>query len=193
MNKSLHSIFPTYVFQTELNFDNKILIDCIKNSETSTPRSIRNGVQTNRYLHKKYNIFNKINLDIHSVLNSCIDEILIPIKTNFKIKYETKEMWANILRSGGFNIEHNHPGYFMSGVFYANAPKNSGKIFFRDPRPVADWCGDSSLYHLLNSDYAIEPKDNMLLLFPSWLYHRVEQNNSEEDRISISFNIHKYI
>ena len=29
----------------------------------------------------------------------------------------------------------------------------------------------------------------MLLLFPSWLEHEVEANQTNEDRISISFNI----
>ena len=37
--------------------------------------------------------------------------------------------------------------------------------------------------------YRIEPKENMLLYFPGWLEHEVEPNNSNEERISISFNL----
>ena len=33
-----------------------------------------------------------------------------------------------------------------------------------------------------------QPKVNDLLIFPSWLNHEVEINNSKEDRIMLSFN-----
>ena len=34
----------------------------------------------------------------------------------------------------------------------------------------------------------IEPKEDMLIMFPAHLPHRVNQNLSEKDRISIAFN-----
>ena len=33
-----------------------------------------------------------------------------------------------------------------------------------------------------------EPKEGMLLVFPSWLLHSVEQNLSDEDRVVLSIN-----
>ena len=39
----------------------------------------------------------------------------------------------------------------------------------------------------------IEPLKNTLLLFPSWLKHRVEPNLSKKNRICISFNLGKGI
>ena len=35
----------------------------------------------------------------------------------------------------------------------------------------------------------IEPKEGNLLLFPSYLWHSVETNNSDEDRVIVSFNV----
>jgi hypothetical protein len=35
-----------------------------------------------------------------------------------------------------------------------------------------------------------KPQNGTLLLFPSYLNHEVEENNSQEDRIVVSFNIH---
>ena len=32
-------------------------------------------------------------------------------------------------------------------------------------------------------------REGTMLIFPSWLLHGVEMNMSEEDRVSISFNI----
>jgi hypothetical protein len=36
---------------------------------------------------------------------------------------------------------------------------------------------------------AFEPVSSKLILFPGWLPHGVERNTTEEDRISISFNV----
>ena len=38
-------------------------------------------------------------------------------------------------------------------------------------------------------DYDFYPKEGRLLLFPSHLTHLVQQNESRQDRVSISFNI----
>ena len=46
-------------------------------------------------------------------------------------------------------------------------------------------------YKMQSYDYpiiTIPPKENMLLVFPSWVPHAVETNLSNEDRISLSFN-----
>ena len=37
--------------------------------------------------------------------------------------------------------------------------------------------------------FSIEPKEGLLVLFPSYLYHSVDLNRSGEERIVISFNI----
>ena len=35
----------------------------------------------------------------------------------------------------------------------------------------------------------ISPQEGLLILFPSYLFHSVKENNSGEERIVISFNI----
>ncbi len=34
-----------------------------------------------------------------------------------------------------------------------------------------------------------KPTEGLFIIFPSWLWHGVEPNQSEESRISLSFNI----
>jgi ectoine hydroxylase-related dioxygenase (phytanoyl-CoA dioxygenase family) len=36
---------------------------------------------------------------------------------------------------------------------------------------------------------AYEPQSSKLILFPGWLPHGVERNTTEEDRVSVSFNV----
>ena len=43
--------------------------------------------------------------------------------------------------------------------------------------------------HLLNSrEWSLQPKNGMILLFPSTCVHSVEQNNSDQVRYCVAFN-----
>jgi len=101
--------------------------------------------------------------------------------------------WVNINPPGSYNQVHIHGAYkfFLTGVFYVQTPTNSGDICFRDPRgPIGECCLDEIYFSNGKAEIAkIGPEPNTLLLFPTWLPHYVERNDSEEDRISISFNI----
>ena len=45
-------------------------------------------------------------------------------------------MWSIVNPPGGLNRAHIHPGCIWSGVYYVQAPKNSGRIEFIDPRTL---------------------------------------------------------
>jgi uncharacterized protein (TIGR02466 family) len=101
-------------------------------------------------------------------------------------------MWANINYKGGFNKPHVHPNALFSGAYYVKAPANCGRLVCQDPRPGIQTCmptrkkGQPPKY--LWRDFHIDPKENRAIMFPSWLWHCVEPNQSEELRISVSFN-----
>jgi len=101
-------------------------------------------------------------------------------------------MWANINYPGGYNKPHIHPNSLFSGVYYIKAPPNCGKITFNDPRPgiqsvMPQRIKGQPLKHLWREVH-IEPKVGRILMFPSWLWHAVEPNESNDIRISVSFN-----
>ena len=102
--------------------------------------------------------------------------------------------WLNLNRAGDFNILHSHPGCFISATYYVKVPEGmkGGEIYFRDPRGPAvamyetpgielPWIGSGL-------GIPITPATGKLLLFPSWLEHRVEPFEGAGDRISIAFN-----
>ena len=113
-------------------------------------------------------------------------------------KYDTRldNMWININPKNGYNISHHHPHTFLSGVFYVKTPEKCGRIYFKHPCTYLDY--DWREYHLLSNIHDHRPLRFMgaqagyLYIFPSWLEHGVEPNKSDEDRISISFNIKVY-
>jgi len=106
-------------------------------------------------------------------------------------KVKIDQIWSVINKRGSINIQHNHPNSFLSAAYYVKFPKNSGNIKFFDPKeqknirfPKIENYTDVSAVIT-----EITPKEGDLLIFPSYLYHAVAENLSEEDRIIISFNV----
>jgi len=100
--------------------------------------------------------------------------------------------WVNYNPPGSRNLRHQHNPYcgnFLSGVFYVKVPQNSGDIIFHDPRPHISGAPDQEYYYDAHPSLLYPSLEGDLLLFPSWLEHEVQENNSDEVRISISFNI----
>jgi uncharacterized protein (TIGR02466 family) len=101
-------------------------------------------------------------------------------------------MWANINYPDSYNKPHVHPNSLFSGAYYVKSSPNSGKLILRDPRPGPqnilpvrkDMEKPPALWH----EVEMEPKEGRVIIFPSWVWHEVEPNHSNETRISISFN-----
>ena len=101
-------------------------------------------------------------------------------------------MWANINPPGGMNRAHQHPNSLWSGVYYIKAPKNCGYLKIDDPRSVACMSRpkqkDGEKPARLFRETHYEPIAGRCIMFPSWLMHCVDPNNSNDIRISVSFN-----
>ena len=86
---------------------------------------------------------------------------------------------------------HFHPLSVISGTYYVQTPKNSSAIKFEDPRmdsfmatpPRKHDAKDANKRH-----YSLQPQEGHVVLFESWLRHEVPANESNKERISISFN-----
>ena len=103
---------------------------------------------------------------------------------------------VNINYNKDYNVSHNHFGNNnkFSGVYYVKAPKNCGHIVLEHPANLVElsWAekvpkGQHNEY--TGSIWTYNPLPGKLLIFPSWLDHRVEPNLSKSPRVSFSFNI----
>jgi uncharacterized protein (TIGR02466 family) len=101
-------------------------------------------------------------------------------------------MWANINPPGGMNRAHQHPNSLWSGVYYVKAPKNCGHLKIDDPRNSASMIRprqkEGPVPSRLYRETHYEAIDGRLIMFPSWLMHCVDPNQSNDIRISVSFN-----
>lgn len=82
-------------------------------------------------------------------------------------------LWFNISPTNAFHTWHVHGGASQAGVFYIKTPANCGNIEFRHKEQLL----------------SIEPYAGLLLLFPPNLEHRTLVNASNEDRITLAFNL----
>ena len=118
-------------------------------------------------------------------------------KTIYEQEYYESEpvlgnMWANINPPGGSNRAHQHPNSLWSGVYWIKTPKNCGQLKIDDPRSVACMTRprqkDTKKPDRLWRETHYEPVAGRCIMFPSWLMHCVDPNESNDIRISVSFN-----
>ena len=99
--------------------------------------------------------------------------------------------WFNVGNKSSYNLAHNHPGAYLSAVLYVKVPNNSGNIVFERTDSLCDWTIIDQVNERNWGTYYIEPYKNLLVIFPAYMKHYVEENvtNDEDDRrISIAFN-----
>ena len=102
-----------------------------------------------------------------------------------------KAMWAIINKKNDFNIVHTHPHCYLSAAYYVKAPKNCGKFQVENLNIVRRHSSpEIANQNELNAQVGgLEVNEGDLLIFPGYLPHKVAKNDSDEDRIVISFNV----
>ena len=192
LNYSTTNLFPSVIHQFDVNGFSEIqdkLIDYAYDLKKREPEGVLISNQGG-WQSSDFSVNNEYDT-LHSFLINCLAGFPV-IDESFNIKVNA---WININKPGDFNIKHNHPGVDLAGVLWIKAPKDSGNIIFDNPTGfesfneinsyVPDFKEEFNFYH----SYQFNPIEGIILVFPSHLSHRVQQNKSNEDRISVSFNI----
>ena len=108
---------------------------------------------------------------------------------------EINNLWININNKDDYNVEHIHPASHLAGVWWIKVPTDSGKLFFNSPHwfdqyhEMICYSDEFKEASATYPDYYLDPYEGGIALFPSHLYHRVCESNSNQERISVSFNI----
>ena len=113
-------------------------------------------------------------------------------KEHLSLKPVLGNMWANVNYPGCFNRPHIHPNSLFSGVYFIKTPQQSGNLMVYDPRPGVQMAmpnrKEGQLPSQLWREVHYEPIAGRCIMFPSWLWHEVKPNESNDIRISVSFN-----
>jgi uncharacterized protein (TIGR02466 family) len=160
--------------------------ECIRRSTLDSGRIATNtGWQSNN-IFSDDDFFSDFILEIEEQANRFAKELEICQKVKLN------NSWININGYKDFNRRHTHQNSIISGVFYIKVPDKSSRLRFYHPAfhlMVRDWNVDIKYNEYTSDIWNIIPEEGKLVLFPSWLEHEVDQNLSQEKRISISFNL----
>ena len=188
--------FPEPVFKYKVNDYknlNKELIEYIyklyENDAEGIERSNRGGWHSKNFrLTEENSIQNKFAIKAQEYILDTFNQM--GWKTEDQ-KIRIREMWSIINKKNDFNVIHTHPNSYLSAAYYVKAPKNCGRFQVENPNIAKRHSfPDIKSKNELNHDVAgIEIDEGDLLIFPGYLPHKVGKNNSDEDRIVISFNV----
>ena len=98
------------------------------------------------------------------------------------------QSWLNKNGKGEFHHEHKHPNSMISGVWYPQIHEKLPPIQFRDSLQRDINISVKEFNHFNSATFMLPMKKGELILFPSNLQHSVPANQSDEERISLSFN-----
>ena len=103
---------------------------------------------------------------------------------------DLRESWINRFDQGDFMYDHTHPEARISGTYYHRSDPTQGAIRFRDPNPLMQNRLFPADQQSFRQGWRVLPQHGRIVLFPSWLVHRVEPNTTDQPRWSIPFNIY---
>ena len=188
MLKEVVDLFPTSVWIAEKDLDliskeKKEIKNIIKEGMN---RHYSNASSSNNYIFNEN--FKEIKQFCEQQIKEYVKEIINP---KLELDFYITQSWLNVTKPNEFHHEHSHQNSIISGVFYIATEEND-KITFID----ANWKLKNLMqfevkdYHMRNStSWSFPVRNNELILFPSWLNHKVEPNKeATTDRISIAFN-----
>ena len=94
-------------------------------------------------------------------------------------------IWTNVNDKGAKNSLHTHTPDAWAGIYYVQA-EGTGNLLFYNPANVLQQCEPKSPFI---KKMGIPPKDGMLILWPGWVPHEVEENTSDKQRINLAWGI----
>jgi uncharacterized protein (TIGR02466 family) len=180
--------FYTPIWHEYLQFDSekiaKLCLDLKQNNHPNRVVSNRGGWQSENLDFER----NKKLKPIQNLLEERVKLFSNSIGGNLTFKLDNS--WVNINGKGCYNIPHVHPACSFSGTLYIQVPEDSGDIrFYNDFVPIKHYPVNLDKSPNFHTTVTYKPKEKMIIYFPPWIVHEVLESKSEEQRISISFNL----
>lgn len=183
--------FPTSIWHAKLN-DQKMndellatIMSLRTQGESGVQISNRMGWQSPHKLHTRPEFS-----ALCKYVSDALQNVVSFYNAHDFVKPVITDCWVNINPKFAYNSTHCHPNSYLSASYYVKVPADSGDLIFLDPRTQLDATRtpikEATVFTAAEAHYKPEP--GLLVIFPSWLLHQVEQNQGDDDRISIAFN-----
>lgn len=108
-----------------------------------------------------------------------------------EIGYEPSELslersWINQFMEGSRLHAHAHGSTEMVLTYYHKIPVGSSSITFYNPFDMS-----TGMAPFKQKMLTIQPEERLLLAWPGFLWHEVNENKVDDDRIAISMHVHQ--
>jgi len=103
------------------------------------------------------------------------------------------DSWANVCRSGNYNVVHSHPNAMWSIVYYVSSGEPdesipySGLLELLDPREATTYIQVPNT--ILDARMFVHNRPGRMVIFPSWMKHMVHPFVGSGVRVSIACNV----
>lgn len=110
-----------------------------------------------------------------------------------RLDWSIKEMWVNVLSTGGLQAPHTHANSFISGVVYLTPTHPASQTVFMNSSGGTEFLFKNEHAKVASTPFnghrwvSPAPTPGDLVLFPSYLMHAVPVNQGGR-RITLSFN-----
>ena len=183
-------IFINFLAVESLRLDNrKIEAFCLEKRKTSAGRVISNG---GGWQSDNIDTNTPELAELFAEVGKKLDEVHRAFDFQPSMRQVITEAWININGKGHFNYSHDHPGSLFSAVYYVKGGPDKGELELKTPITAHTYTISSEMVGSFNAftghAMVIPPITGDLVIFPSWLLHRVNMSRSDEERISIAFN-----
>ena len=188
-------LFPSVIHELEVKnfkFIKKELVDFVYKAREEDSYGVQYSNQGGWQSEPEYCNFDNILL---STISKTIKPYFENDVLNMSREIVFDGMWININGKGNYNSSHNHPCCHMAGVFWINTPKNCGTFECQSPHnfnmagEIMRYTEDFQMRTNSYPSWFFTPQEGKILIFPASLMHKVEANQSDENRISSSFNL----
>jgi uncharacterized protein (TIGR02466 family) len=189
----MHRLFATSIYQAPLRLPAKVSNELKRTSVKLTEidgagkkwskKNYPNGYTSYgslTRLHEQFSVFEQ--------LKKKLDVDVARFAKTSEMKFETgslqlSSLWVNVMPKDCYHAFHLHPLSVISGTYYVSVPQGTSPLRIEDPRASLMMAAPPR-----RSQIDLHAKNGDVILFESWLRHEVPPHQSEEARISVSFN-----
>ena len=184
-------IFPTQVFRAQFDSAQElaktvvpVLLEQEKNDKTPL-KYTANG-------YTDYGRENLLERPVFKELKDFIDDVVVRChkQTGLQNEPSLRSSWFSINRKYTYHEEHNHLPDTWSGVYYIQADQDHPGLTLVNPNMKANWprVNVSELNETNSPNVTCAAMTGSLIIFPSHLHHKVEQQMVDKERIMVAFN-----
>ncbi len=95
----------------------------------------------------------------------------------YSVGLEPFDCWGSISRKGDYTKTHDHWPHPWSWVYYSDVSESCSPLMFPD------------IANAPQGAHYVYPKSGDLVLFPGWLYHGVEKQSTDYERVIVAGNL----